>query len=51
MLIQYKKYKNPTAKECMEHLDNWIDNSINELEIEHVQQWINILEDLYNLTL
>lgn len=49
-LIQYKKYICPAAKECMDELSNWIKEEVTYDELEHVQEWINILEDLYNLT-
>lgn len=49
-LTQYKKYKCPEAKECIDILSNWIKNEVTYAQIEHLQEWINLLEDLYNLT-
>lgn len=49
-LTQYKKYKCPTAKEAMDTLKDWIKENVSFEEMEHIQEWINILEDLYNLT-
>ena len=43
------QYKNPTAKECMDELENWIKEDTSFEEMEHLQEWINLIEDLFNL--
>ena len=48
MLTQYKKYNNPEMKECMDVLSNWIKDDVTYEQLCYLQEWINILEDLYN---
>lgn len=50
MLHRYKKYKCPDAKRAMDILDsNWIKEDVSLNDIDHLYEWINIVEDIFNL--
>lgn len=50
MISIKEKYNNETVKQCLTYLEeNWIKDDIDNLEIMHLYEWLNILEDISNL--